>query len=66
MGEEKRARLIKVGEYYINPSRIDGVVEISETETEIYVGGCDTPYVLSQPIQEVVRRLRKLGVEIAS
>lgn len=66
MGEEKKARLIKMGDYYINPSRIDGITPHAEIDTAIYIGGSDCPYILRMSTQDVVQRLRELGVEIAS
>ena len=76
--EPRRGGLVCIDGSAINPDRIDGIVSASkETSiddgvsdskewTEIYCGGSSEAFIVDLPIEETLKRLTALGVDIES
>ncbi len=76
--EPRTGGLVCIDGSAINPDRIDGIVPASkETSiddgvsdskewTEIYCGGSPEAFIVNLPIEETLKRLAALGVDIAS
>lgn len=58
-------RLVKIGDVYINPERVDGIcsehVYGGSYETKIYCGGADEGFAVKGTVGEVVKALMEAG-----
>lgn len=73
--EPRTGGLVCIDGIAINPDRIDGICESSNSIhaeskvsvwTEIYCGGRPKAFIIDLPIEETMKRLAALGVDIAS
>lgn len=76
--EPRRGGLVCIGGGAINPDRIDGIVSarketrvggvVSDSKecTKIYCGGRNEAFIIDLPIEETLKRLAALGVDIVS
>lgn len=73
--EPRRGGLVCIDGSAINPDRIDGICESANSIhaeskvsvwTEIYCGGRPKAFSIDLPIEETLKRLAALGVDIAS